>query len=1302
MPDNNTNSVNDEPLDLWGDIVGSEAAEGQQDWPSPMPESYIYDWIKEGYNNSITGLAQQIKTGKQAFKVSEDYDPNMLEDIGATLISFIMPADLAIFAGGGGIGGTALKASTKQAMKAMVKSGMKKGIAESAAERGAMQFAKRAAFDKRAVMKHAASKQAGALGFYSGVQNAQLQKIQSGDIKFMDTLEATTKGAILGGVTGGIGGKVATTAMSPTAKFATRLPAETAAFGTIGPLMEGHAPTPDDYIHAAGVIGAMGGVMGAGRVAGRKWGDLKNYIEGDVKKRKMSSDRLTKEGEARTRDEIGSDIWTDGKTDVIITKDWSTKDRRTVLNLKDTKSGETFPMGKNDFFFGSKNQNGDVISNPFKRRTIAGKKIKYKKGVNPDSIVLNRIFGLKKNLKVSDDALKNMVDAELGKTQEPKYDSKKRLKSGLGEADSLVKHKVLENLVAKQKIGEVKNKMVELGQNEVYYLDSQLKNNYPKVYEHYQRIASSWRTSKTQMSKHPVGRRAAKLMVNTDSRIGALTGKYFTALENVKIGGKTKLGRDRKFFNLTEKEAMELAKDLERPVPKLSYTKDVKKLFDVMYSMAEKSGVPVRDKIENYFPQVIKEDVLNILFKDVDKMVNSSQGNILSSDRLAEKQGVEAQLRAMVSDPKALKPETIKALEHLKDKTGSYSTAFEQLRKGINSERYTINKHLEKGRELDLPNELLMRDARVVVPEYIQRWAKRLGYVESFGVEGERMFGDINAMQSSGFHKEANVLRDTFESFTNLAETNPARNYRPATKNFWNALVNFGIATKIGTGFATLPNLSQPLISSALLAGIPRTTLGLFKYYTDPTYKKFIKESGAMTTSQAVNQLVAGYNPTKGTKMGNIANWMTKYWGLTIPYFTFSGPKLGDVKTKPWQYLTKRVKGIPVLTFQSINKFNQTVSAVSGFEAMNKWKGWANGEGFGGLNERNRMRSIEHLNDMGLIKNYDRHHRDMRNNKITVNEFFNRTTRELNSTLKSEQRQREGIYRFAIDSQLQRNILREPVYFNDPKFRPFILFKRFGYRQFEYIFKNTAREWNAGNAGYFLRLMAGGLVAGPLLNSAKRGLRDWIAGENVYDENYSLTEVNEDYENIKAEMEKNGYSIDTFFDAASKNISVGDLIDSFSTIGAFGFVGEVAQGWYEGEKELLRAGEFFLKPAVGQDMLVGIDAVTKYFVEAHEYGPLNAFKRVPKTLAPAFGSQPRAFSRRLWTPKQIEDYQKYRKGGVRSEILDAFLDDDRKQAERLINAWNRANPDNLFDYNDINWKEMYKRAVRKAKKRMNP
>ena len=137
-------------------------------------------------------------------------------------------------------------------------------------------------------------------------------------------------------------------------------------------------------------------------------------------------------------------------------------------------------------------------------------------------------------------------------------------------------------------------------------------------------------------------------------------------------------------------------------------------------------------------------------------------------------------------------------------------------------------------------------------------------------------------------------------------------------------------------------------------------------------------------------------------------------------------------------------------------------------------------------------------------------------------------------------------------------------------------------------------------------------------------------------------------------------------------------------------------------RSLIRAGEFLIKPAVTQDMLVGIDTATKYLMDAHEYGWGNAMKRVPKTLAPAFGTQARAVTKRFWTEGQRESYQKYRKGGIRARVLDAFLDDDDKLANELVKAWNRANPENQFDYNDISWSEMYKRAARKAKKRLNP
>ena len=61
---------------------------------------YIPDVIKKGYNESITGMAQQLATGEAPFDL-ENYHPSVLGDIGAAVVGFFMPADIATFAAGG-------------------------------------------------------------------------------------------------------------------------------------------------------------------------------------------------------------------------------------------------------------------------------------------------------------------------------------------------------------------------------------------------------------------------------------------------------------------------------------------------------------------------------------------------------------------------------------------------------------------------------------------------------------------------------------------------------------------------------------------------------------------------------------------------------------------------------------------------------------------------------------------------------------------------------------------------------------------------------------------------------------------------------------------------------------------------------------------------------------------------------------------------------------------------------------------------------------------------------------------------
>ena len=60
---------------------------------------------------------------------------------------------------------------------------------------------------------------------------------------------------------------------------------------------------------------------------------------------------------------------------------------------------------------------------------------------------------------------------------------------------------------------------------------------------------------------------------------------------------------------------------------------------------------------------------------------------------------------------------------------------------------------------------------------------------------------------------------------------------------------------------------------------------------------------------------------------------------------------------------------------------------------MQVWRKWAKGEGVGGKVDvipgiSNRLRSVENLNQMGLIENYEKHKRDLTNGKITEKEFL--------------------------------------------------------------------------------------------------------------------------------------------------------------------------------------------------------------------------------------------------------------------------------------------------------------------------
>ena len=71
-----------------------------------IPEDWLPEFYKQGYNNSIEGMAYQMISGKQFF---DDIDPNnkgMLNDIMATIASFITPTDILAMSTGAKFAGS--------------------------------------------------------------------------------------------------------------------------------------------------------------------------------------------------------------------------------------------------------------------------------------------------------------------------------------------------------------------------------------------------------------------------------------------------------------------------------------------------------------------------------------------------------------------------------------------------------------------------------------------------------------------------------------------------------------------------------------------------------------------------------------------------------------------------------------------------------------------------------------------------------------------------------------------------------------------------------------------------------------------------------------------------------------------------------------------------------------------------------------------------------------------------------------------------------------------------------------------
>ena len=1267
-----------------------------------IPGEWLPTWVKDGYNNSIEGLAQQVITGNKVFEVGQYEKENFstLEDVGSTVVSFLTLTDLGTMFAGGGLGGLAVRGTAqtaaREAIKAGLKTGVKKKLAGELSEeivgkvvkqnapRAVQLLARNGGVSReaaeqvigtaservtKALMKEQAVVGASGLGFYSGLSSALGQKATTDDISITQTLADTARGSALGLITAGSGsalnshlinklGRPAETAVEKLAHGTAVKALEVAEFGLLSSPLHGEMPKPEDFIHAAGTIGAL-------TVARNAVGKAK--ILSGIDKKKLTYDEWSKAwGEEVYKGVQKGEIWTNKKgrqlEEVTFEKGLDKQGNEIdIITAKDVKTKKEIKIKGDKFIeqgFARKRKTNvpEEISNKRRSETFGKAKDKLKLKLPEITDLINKIRA---------QAGKDPVKPKKGHT-------------GYGSLTEIERIKLLDTIRKMETVESTFTEFRKAGATNLEIPES-------TFFSHH--VFEAFKQAKNRAKSAPAVE-IVKGIDKSDIISATLTGTYLQGLKDAgftkrlflprKLGlwaikGVPETARSSKFeYSLdilkkkpkrlkdevltlkSEAEAKEYFKNLgERmEMPEHRGDKDVKrmrKLLTDSYNRAKKAGVNVANFREDYFPYMIKSKKMQNLYRDI--MTIKAKDDVFESMKLSDLGGSTKAFVAYYEQLKSqnkLSEDTIKAMEHLKEKyirdnkmkpDEALANAFMNLRYEVDKV-YTTVGNLEKPRKADLPSNFYERDARFVLTKYLSDVAKRTGFAEVFGAKGELFETTMSALKkmqveaqnkgdftlSKNIGKEIQFIDKIYKQGFNLIETSAKYNWNsPFARKAWKNAVDFEVGTKIGLGYATIPNVTQTLISTAVKAGYWNTFKGGVKLALDKEYKKDVGKSGI--SSLSVFQMLYGLEPSDSL-MGRFAMFTTKWSG-----------------------------------FQGMNKVNQYLAAASGREYIDKLIRVRDRS----INIPGRKRWAEKsLRDLGLDQNIK---------KISK---------------KAPEEVLGAMYKFSRDAQLQRNVLNDPVFANDPRFRPFVLFKRFGYKQFNWIRENMAQELGRGNVVPLLRLGVGGMFGAHFVTWSKKALNNILAGEEVYDESRLFIPGLEP----GTPMGTLGSDVNTDM----SQYTWGDFFDHVSSVGAFGFISDIIAS-----ESKLRAVEFLVKPAIFQDTMKGIDALVNIYKDIEDYG-MGFGSRLPKYIAPVLGTMPRRASKRLETKGQRETYTRYRRGIIRGRILDAMIAGNRNEARRMINAWNRANPKikDKFYPEDYGVSAIFERRLKKREKRAKP
>ena len=651
------------------------------------------------------------------------------------------------------------------------------------------------------------------------------------------------------------------------------------------------------------------------------------------------------------------------------------------------------------------------------------------------------------------------------------------------------------------------------------------------------------------------------------------------------------------------------------------------KAFDKIWEKAQRVLPDIKDRRDDYIKRSYRKDIIENLtenFMTLPKPVldKLAEGGKIKPGSTEHKELSKA-IAESIPEWKSITPREFKnfdATELFKLVTkmnkGDLVKTTQMLMGQSMTRLFRSSSSLEKSLTFpELPKEFYENDIRVLIQRYASDVADRIAHATVFGSKGEIADALLKASEAEN-KGDFGIVSRIYNEATGLNNNNAVSRFSPTAKRVLDNMMALNVGFKIATGFATIPNLTQSFISSITARGVLPFIKGIGSLIRNP--------ETAMPDGSTVP--FREFIVRSGAADYNLAREFIGYSGVSGV-----SQKLATLMTK-------------ASGFEGVNKMNQFLAAATSFHATKSLHSRAQG-GLGAKFAQDKLRSL------GI---------------------------DYKKPL-TERQQLETMREFAINSQLQKNVLRDPMLLNDPNWRPMMLFKSFGLRQYQFIKDELKFDLSHGNFLPIIRLGALGYFGGMFVDKARHWLKELYAGEDVY------------------KKEADG---------------IEQYIEYIAQVGAFGVLGDMVSA-----ENAMQSLIFFAKPVIISDAENVSKTMVALFRDMSTYGLMGAIARAPKGIAPLGGTAGRSAIRRqqfgipftdIEIPvrvmprgqrkSSIENHRKF----VLKQIRQNILEGKSTQAMKNLHSWNRANPRLPITLDDISHKKMYEFMLKKYEKRANP